>query len=135
MSSSTSSSITISSGLVLNKINSNKLDYLYEVFVEPDMVNPTSLPVINPYTAFGKQSLAPLRQIKSLIKYHPKGVKQYIQASKVDQYPIPTTKKKQFITLHIPNDFLHSGSNKDIPIFILGLPGFPYHFMGEKDYQ
>ena len=98
------SSVT-SSDLVLNKINSNKLDYLYEVSVEPEVVNPTSHPVINPYSVYGKQSFSPVRTIKSLIKHQPKGVKEYIQASKVDQHPILATKKEQFITLHIPTDF------------------------------
>ncbi|CDP21822.1 unnamed protein product [Coffea canephora] len=105
MTTSSSSSVSTSSGLVLNKINSSKLDYFYEVFVEPEVVNPASLPLINPYTTFGKKSFSPTRVIKSLIQYHPKGIKEYIQASKIDQHPIPATKKEQFITLHIPNDF------------------------------
>ena len=52
MSASNSTSITTMSGLVLNKVNSNKLDYLYEVSVEPEVVNHTSFPVINPHTIF-----------------------------------------------------------------------------------
>ena len=100
-----SSVVSMPSGLSLNKINSSKLDYLYEVSIEPEVVNPTSLPLINPYTVFTKKSFSPSRVIKSLIQYHPKGVKEYIQASKIDQHPIPATKKEQFITLHIPDDF------------------------------
>ena len=94
MTTSSSSSVATSSGLVLNKVNSNKLDYLYEVSIEPEVVNPTSLPIINPYSAFGKKSFSPSRVIKSLIQYHPKGVKEYIQASKIDQHPILATKKE-----------------------------------------
>ena len=70
--------ISTSNGLVLKKTNSNKLDYLYEVSIELEVVNPTTLLVINPYSAFGKQEFSPLRVIKSLIKHHPKGVKEYI---------------------------------------------------------
>ena len=105
MASSSSSAVSMPSGLSLNKVNSSKLDYLYEVSVEPEVVNPTSLPLINPYTVFTKKSFSPSRVIKSLIQYHPKGIKEYIQASKIDQHPIPATKKEQFITLHIPDDF------------------------------
>ncbi|CDP21259.1 unnamed protein product [Coffea canephora] len=103
-SSSKFSSITTDSGLEIKTVHSNKLDYLYEVSIEPEVVNPTSIPTINPYSAYGKQSFSPTRVIK-LIRAHPKGVKEYIQASKVDQHPIPATRKEQFITLHIPNDF------------------------------
>ena len=78
---------------------------MYAVSVEREMVNSISLPVINPYTAFGKQQFSPINAIKSLIKHHPKGVKEYIQASKVDQHPILATKKEQFITLYIPPVF------------------------------
>ncbi|CDP20491.1 unnamed protein product [Coffea canephora] len=104
-SSSKSSVVTTDSGLQIKTVHSNKLDYLYEISIEPEVVNPTSIPTINPYSAYGKQSFSPTRVIKSLIRAHPKGVKEYIQASKVDQHPIPATRKEQFITLHIPNDF------------------------------
>ncbi|CDP19458.1 unnamed protein product [Coffea canephora] len=100
-----SRSTSIASGLKIETIHSNKLDYLYEVSIEPEVVNPTSIPVINPYSASEKQSFSPTRLIKSLIRAHPKGVKEYIQALKVDQHPILATRKEQFITLHIPNDF------------------------------
>ena len=95
-----------SSDLILHKSNSNKLDYLYEISIEQEAVNPTSLPLINPYSAFGKQAFSLLRVIKYLIKHHPKGVREYIQASKVDQHHILATKKKQFIPLFIPPNFL-----------------------------
>ncbi|CDP16520.1 unnamed protein product [Coffea canephora] len=84
-SSSKFSSITTDSGLEIKTVHSNKLDYLYEVSIEPEVVNPTSIPTINPYSAYGKQSFSPTRVIKSLIRAHPKGVKEYIQASKKQQ--------------------------------------------------
>ena len=68
-------SSSTSSDLVLNKTNSNKLDYLYEVSVEPKVVDPTSHPVINPYSVYGKQSFSPVRTIKSLIKHHVRTLK------------------------------------------------------------
>ena len=83
-SSSKSTSITTASGLKIETIHSNKLDYLYEVSIEPKVVNTTSIPVINPYNAFGKPFFSPTHVLKSLIRSHPKGVKEYIQASKVD---------------------------------------------------
>ena len=61
MASSSSSAVSIPNGLSLNKANSSKLDYLYEVYVEPEVVNPTSLPLINPYTIFAKKSFSPSR--------------------------------------------------------------------------
>ena len=89
-------SASTSSELVLNKTNSNKLDYLYEVSVESEVVNHTFLPVINPYSAFRKQQFSPLKVIKSLIKHHPKGIKEYIQVSKVDQVICSITKSILF---------------------------------------
>lgn len=93
------------SELSLRKTNSSRLDYLYEISVEPKTVNPTSLPLVDPYSAFDKQSFSPFRTIKSLIKFQPKGVREYIQSSRVDQYPILANKKEQFITLYIPSEF------------------------------
>ena len=43
MASSSSSAVSIPNGLSLNKANSSKLDYLYEVSVEPEVVLPLYL--------------------------------------------------------------------------------------------
>ena len=59
---------SLSVSLSLKSSNNNKLDYLYEVSIEP--VNPTSLPLINPYSVFSKLASSSLRVVKSLIKYN-----------------------------------------------------------------
>ena len=128
---STSSSM---SDLSLRKSVSNKLDYLYEVSIEPEVVNPTSLPLINPYSAFGKQQLSTLRTIKSLITKKPKGVKEYIQASKVDQHLIKANCKEQFMTLCIPQEFPLQWKQEGYTHIHFGAIRFSLSFHGRLPY-
>ena len=58
----------------------NKLDYLYELSVEPEQVNPTSLPLLDPCSSFPRLNTSPLAAIKSLIKHRSKRVKEYVQS-------------------------------------------------------
>ena len=83
-----------SSSLSLSRSSLNKLDHLYEVSVEPEQVNPTSLLLLDPYFSFSRLNTSPIGAIKYLIKHHPKGVKEYVQSSKLNQYHIPTTGKE-----------------------------------------
>ncbi|KAG8474071.1 hypothetical protein CXB51_034136 [Gossypium anomalum] len=53
-------------------------------------VQPTSLPLVNPYSAYQKSSKRP---------------KEYIQASRFDSYPISASSIEQFVTLEIPPEF------------------------------
>ncbi|CDP18017.1 unnamed protein product [Coffea canephora] len=126
-------SSSTSSDLVLNKTNSNKLDYLYEVSVEPKVVDPTSHPVINPYSVYGKQSFSPPgRELGGAVTHQPKGVKEYIQASKVDQHPILATKKEQLLLFIFQLIFLPHGKNRDTLIFILEPSEYHSPSMEEK---
>lgn len=40
-----------------------------------------------------------------MVQQKPKGVKEYVAASKLDQHPITATQGEQFITLQIPEEF------------------------------
>ncbi|KAH1130235.1 hypothetical protein J1N35_001613, partial [Gossypium stocksii] len=72
---------------------------------EEDNVQPTDLPIVNPYPAYKKSPFSPIRTIKSLIHNIFRQVKEYIQASRFDSYPISTSSSKQFATLEIPSEF------------------------------
>ena len=82
--------------------HASKIDYLYEVSLNDEIkIFETRLPLMNPYLAFAKPttSFSPIRSIRHLIRHTPKEVKEYVQSSKFDQYPIPATEKKYFVTL------------------------------------
>ena len=121
-----------SSSLNLSRSSSNKLDHLYEVSVEPEQVNPTSLPLLDPYSSFSRLNTSHFDAIKSLIKHRPKGVKEYVQSSKLDQYHILVTGKEQFITLHIPHDFPNQWKQQGYTHIHFGAIRFSLSFHGRK---
>ena len=117
-----------SSSLNLSRSSSNKLDHLYEVSVEPEQVNPTSLPLLDPYSSFSRLNTSPI----SAIKHRPKGVKEYVQSSKFDQYYILAIGKEQFITLHIPHDFPNQWKQQGYTHIHFGAIRFSLSFDGRK---
>ncbi|KAG5570450.1 hypothetical protein H5410_060216 [Solanum commersonii] len=88
----------------LGKTLSCKSDYLYEVDVIPNdnLTSSTNLPLLNLYS---EKAFFPWLKIRSLYQQKPRGVREYIAASKLDQHPILATHEEQFITLQISEDF------------------------------
>jgi len=81
----------------LSTHSANKIDYLYEVNIVPESANnngaiiPTDLPLVNPYSAFARSKFS-LQNFKSLVMPRSRRAKEYVQASKMDQHPIPATR-------------------------------------------
>ena len=91
----------------LRKTSASKLDFLYEVnFIsDENKITSEELPLINPYQAFAKPTNSVTHSIRSLIKRPSRNVKEYVQATKFDQHPLPVTEQEQFVTLEIQADF------------------------------
>ncbi|KAK9047700.1 hypothetical protein V6N11_053536 [Hibiscus sabdariffa] len=90
----------------LKSHSSKKISSLYEVeYSEDNKVQPTQLPVINPYLAYQKSSTSIIRSIKSLIHTQSKYVKEYVQSSRFDKHYITGSTTEQFVTLEIPSEF------------------------------
>ncbi|KAK8575472.1 hypothetical protein V6N12_063144 [Hibiscus sabdariffa] len=86
---------------------SKKIASLYELdYYEDDKIQPTELPLVNPYLAYQKTSFPPpLKSIKSLIHTPSKTIKEYVQSSRFDKCPITGSAQEQWVTLQIPSDF------------------------------
>ncbi|KAL4653421.1 hypothetical protein ACB092_01G301900 [Castanea dentata] len=118
MASSSSSAVTPSAvtdtiitscDLSLRKSTAYRLNYLYEISHVPEdsKIPITDFPIVNPYTVFDK----PQKPFKKFIKKflgpsHPSSVKEYVQASKFNQFNIPASEKENFITLALPREFV-----------------------------
>ena len=88
--------------------HASRIVYLYEVSLSDETnIFETHLPLINLYSAFAKSvtSFSPIKSIRHLIRHTPKKVKEYVQSSKFDQYPILATENEYFVTLQIPLKF------------------------------
>ena len=95
--------------LSLRKSTANRLDYLYEISHVPEdsKIPITDFPIVNPYTVFDKPQPSFKKTIKKIIgPSHPSTVKEYAQASKFDQFNIPTSGNENFITLALPKEFV-----------------------------
>ncbi|KAK8592953.1 hypothetical protein V6N12_045045 [Hibiscus sabdariffa] len=83
-----------------------KIASLYEIdYYEEGKIQPTELPLVNPYLAYQKSSFSPLKSIKSLIHTPSKAVKEYVQSSRFDSCPITGSAQEQWVTLEIPSEF------------------------------
>ena len=95
--------------LSLCKSTANRLDYLYEIsYVPEDSEIPiTDFPIVNPYTVFDKPQVSFKKSINKLLgPFQSSTVKEYVQAFKFDQYNIPASETKNFITLALPREFI-----------------------------
>ena len=95
--------------LSLRKSTVNRLDYLYEIsHVHEDSKIPiTNFFIVNPYTVFDKPQVSFKKSITKLLGPSQASiVKEYVQASKFDQYNIQASETKNFITLAIPRELL-----------------------------
>ena len=80
--------------LSLRKSTTNRLDYLYEISHVPEdsKIPITDFPIVNPYTVFDKPQVSFKKSIKKLLgPSQSSTVKEYVQASKFDQYHIPAS--------------------------------------------
>ena len=96
-------------GLSLRKSTANRLDYMYEIsHVPKDSKIPIiDFPIVNPYTVFDKPQVSFRKSIKKLLGHSQSStVKEYVQASKFDQYNIPASETENFITLALPREFI-----------------------------
>ncbi|KAK8999792.1 hypothetical protein V6N11_065288 [Hibiscus sabdariffa] len=90
----------------LKSHKSKKVASLYEIdYYEEGEIQPTELPLVNPYLAYQKSSFSPLKSIKSLIHTPSKTVKEYVQSSRFDSCPITGSAQEQWVTLEIPAEF------------------------------
>ncbi|KAK5771338.1 hypothetical protein PVK06_047536 [Gossypium arboreum] len=92
----------------LKSHSAKKISSLYEIeyLSEEDKVQPTDLPTVNPYAADRNSAFSPIKSIKTLIKGSAKQVREYIQASRFDSYPITVASPVQFVTLEILAEIL-----------------------------
>ena len=82
---------------------------MYEVSHVPEdsKIPITDFPIVNPYTVFDKPQVSFKKSIKKLLgPSQSSTVKEYVQASKFDQYHIPTSEAETFITLELPREFI-----------------------------
>ena len=95
----------------LHRSTANRLEYLYEISHVPEdhKIPITDFPIVNPYTIFNKPQSSFKKTIKKYIgPSHPSTVKEYVQASKFDQFNIPANDGENFITLCLPREFVNS---------------------------
>ena len=95
--------------LSLRKSTANRLDYLYEISHVPEdsKIPITDFPIVSPYTVFDKPQVSFKKSIKKLLgPSQSSTVKEYVQASKFNQYNIPANKIENFITLALPREFI-----------------------------
>ena len=93
----------------LRKSIANRLDYLHGIshVLEDSKIPITDFPIINPYTVFDKPQVSFKKSIKKFLgPSQASTVKKYIQVSKFDQYNIPASETKNFITLALPREFV-----------------------------
>ena len=94
----------------LHRSIANRLEYLYEISHVPEdsKIPITDFPIVNPYAIFNKPQSSLKKAIKKYISpSHPSTIKEYVQASKFDQFNIPANDGENFITLSLPRH-LHS---------------------------
>ncbi|KAG8479495.1 hypothetical protein CXB51_029284 [Gossypium anomalum] len=104
---STSSTSVSLPSTPFKSLSAKKISSLYEVeyLDEDSKIQPTNLPLVNPYIAYQKPSCSSISTIKTLIQKSSKCPKEYIQASRFDSYPISASSTEQFVTLEIPLEF------------------------------
>ena len=110
--------------LSLRKSTANRLDYLYEISHVPEdnKIPITNFPTVNPYTVFDKPQASFKKSIKKLLgPSQPSTIKEYVQASKFDQYNIPASETENFITLALPREFVIPWQKQDIRTYTLVL--------------
>ncbi|KAI4369882.1 hypothetical protein MLD38_018278 [Melastoma candidum] len=96
--------ITLDTSPSFRRSTSKRLGGLYEISHQ-DNWRETTLPLLNPYSAFGRPSSNPIKKIRTFIQQPASKVLEYIQASKFSQHPIWASHKEQFVSLQLPTEF------------------------------
>ena len=82
---------------------------MYENFHVPEdsKIPITDFPIVNPYTVFDKPQVSFKKSLKKLLgPSQSSTVKEYVKASKFDQYNILASEIENFITLTLPREFV-----------------------------
>ena len=82
---------------------------MYEIshVLEDSKIPIIDFPIVNPYTILDKPQVSFKKSIKKFLgPSQASTVKEYVQASKFDQYNIPTSETENFITLALPREIL-----------------------------
>ncbi|KAI4387617.1 hypothetical protein MLD38_000037 [Melastoma candidum] len=128
-----SAPVTLDSSPSFRTSTASRLDCLYEIshkdISDNNQISDTTIPLLNPYTAFSKPSSSPIRRIRSLICQPSSQVLEYIQASKFNQHHIFATQREQFVSLQLPTDFPRQWSRKGYTHLHFGdiRPALTYH--------
>ncbi|KAG8492316.1 hypothetical protein CXB51_009828 [Gossypium anomalum] len=103
----TSSSLVTLLEFPFKSHSAKKISSLYEIeyLNEEDKVQPTDLPDVNPYSAYRKSAFSPIKSIRTLIKGSSKQVREYVQSSRFDSFPIYASSPEQLVALEIPAEF------------------------------
>ena len=121
--------------LSLRKSTTNRLDYLYEISHVPEdsKIPITDFPIVNPYTVFDKPQVSFKKFIKKFLgPSQSSTVKEYVQASKFDQFIIPASDSENFITLAFPREFVILWQKQGYPHLYFGVVRLALAFHGRK---
>ena len=119
----------------LRKSTGNRLEYLYEIshLPEDSEIPITDPPIVNSYTIFNKPQSSFKKTIKKYIgPSHPSTVKEYVQASKFDQFNIPANDGENFITLSFPREFVSPWQKQGYTHLYFGAVRLALTFHGRK---
>ena len=121
--------------LSLHKFTTNRLDYLNEISHVPEdsKITITDFSIVNPYTVLDKPQASFKKSIKKFLgPSHPSTIKEYIQASKFDQFNIPISGIENFITLTLPREFIIPWQKQGYTHLHFGAVRLAFTFHGRK---
>ena len=121
--------------LSLHKSTTNRLDYLYEIshVLEDSKIPITDFPIVNPYTVLDKPQASFKKSIKKFLgPSHPSTVKEYVQASKFDQFNIPISETENFITFALLREFIIPWQKQGYTHLHFGAIRLAFTFHGRK---
>ena len=122
----------------LHKSIANRLEYLYEISHVPEdsKIPIIDFPIVNPYTIFNKPQFSFKKTINIYIYIYWSSLsfyyKEYVQASKFDQFNIPTNDGENFITLSLPREFVSSWQKQGYTHLHFGAVRLALTFYGRK---
>ena len=121
--------------LSLHKSTTNRLDYLYEIshVLEDSKIPITDFLIVNPYYVLDKPQASFKKSIKKFLgPSHPSNVKEYVQASKFDQFNIPISETENFITFALLREFIIPWQKQGYTHLHFGAIRLAFTFHGRK---
>ena len=121
--------------LSLCKSTANRLDYFYEISHVPEdsKISITIFPIVNPKTVFDKPQTSFKQSIKKFLGPScPSTVKEYVQASKFDQFNYPASETENFITLALRREFVIPWKKQGYTHLHFGVVRLALTFHGRK---